>query len=109
MVRSLFRRFLRIVPKVACFETERSTRGTSVAQRSERMAPKCVCFESLKSDRAPLQQKKISLGSCHHHQVGKMHGYFAVICPQVGNIIHFMPYKMSEPSVVMKKTRFWRT
>src|SRR5436305_11499141 len=45
MVRSFFKRFLRIVPEVPCFETERSNRGTSVRQRFERIAPKCVCFE----------------------------------------------------------------
>src|SRR5947199_9983553 len=41
MVRSFFRRFLRIDPEVACFKTEGSNRGTSVSQRNERTVSAC--------------------------------------------------------------------
>jgi hypothetical protein len=63
--------------------TESSNRYATVAQRFERIVPKGIYFESLKSNQAPFRQKILDLGSGLRHQVG--------------NTIHFMSYKMSEP------------
>jgi mannan endo-1,4-beta-mannosidase len=57
--------------KLRAFQTERSNRCASVAQRFERIVPKGVCLESLKSYQAPFRQKILHSGSGHRHQVRK--------------------------------------
>lgn len=85
-VRSFFRRFLRIVPYVTCFETEKLNKGTSVAQRFERITSKSVCFEPLKSSQVPLRRKMLELGLSCRHQVGESHYFVTVfLTPSGGN------------------------
>jgi hypothetical protein len=38
-----------------------------------------------------------SLGPSYYDQVGNEHPFFAVLCPEVGNTIHFLPQNMTEP------------
>jgi hypothetical protein len=61
------------------------------------LATRNVCFERKNEKYVSLCQNMHSLGPGHIDQVGNEHHFIGVFSPEVGNTIHFLPPKMTEP------------